>query len=152
MKINKYSQLHGIMPTFQYTTWKTKNFCTFKNLINNKKSEEDTKIGVFKVVKTIWRKEIHLKVDPENKMVPQLWLLWWISRLWNNWRGWLQVNVLKKIDFESESPSVRVKVCCHYNRWVNGVCIALMLDKKFLRKNISDWAIILIKFKALWLL
>ena len=57
------------MPTFQYTTIKTKNFCTFKNLINNIKSSEDTKIGVFKVVKTFWRKEIYLKVDPENKIV-----------------------------------------------------------------------------------
>ena len=52
-----------------FSVYYYKNFCTFKNLLNNKKSLEDTKIGVFKVVKTFWRKEIYLNVDPENKIV-----------------------------------------------------------------------------------
>ena len=115
-----------ILPTFQYTTIKMIIFCKCKNdeqFLNN------TKIAVFMVLKNFWWKETLLKVQPENKMVSQLWLLWWISKFWSKWRSRLPRNILKKIDFESESPSVTGKVCCHYNRWVNGVCMVYMFDK-----------------------
>ena len=35
----------------------------------------------------------------------------------------------KKVDFESDSSPVTGNVCCHYNRWMNDVCMAYMFDK-----------------------
>ena len=118
----------GILPTFQYTTIKMIIFSTCKNLLNNEKFLKNA-------VRNFWWKETLLKVHHKNKMVSQLWLLWWIWKLWSKWWSRFQRNILKKIDFESESPSVTGKVCCHYNRWVNGVCMAYMFDKNSGRKT-----------------
>ena len=50
-------------------------FCACKNLLNNKKAEKNSKIIVLKGLEKLFVEEILLKVDLENKMVPQLWLL-----------------------------------------------------------------------------
>ena len=55
----------------------------------------------------------------------------------------------KKLDFEPESASVTGKVCYHYNSWVSGVyTCGVHISHKLRRKNISDWVIMWIKFKA----
>ena len=41
-----------------------------------------SKIVLLKDRQNFWWKETLLKVDLENKMVPQLWVLWWFSKLW----------------------------------------------------------------------
>ena len=68
----------------------------------------------------------------------------------NNWRSVLPINILKKkLDFEPESASVTGKVCYHYNSWVSGVyTCGVHISHKLRRKNISDWVIMWIKFKA----
>ena len=68
----------------------------------------------------------------------------------NNWRSMLPINILKKkLDFETESASVTAKVCYHYNSWVSGVyTCGVHISHKLRRKNISDWVIMWIKFKA----
>ena len=49
-------------------------FCACRNLLNNKKAEKDTNIALLKDAKHFWWKELVLKVDLKNKMLPQLWL------------------------------------------------------------------------------
>ena len=63
---------------------------------------------------------------PSKKMVPQLWLLWWFSKLWSV----LQINILKKkLHFELSSLSHTGNVCYHYNTWVTDVYIAHIFDR-----------------------
>ena len=33
----------------------------------------------------------------------------------------------KKLHFEPKSPSITGKVCCYYNSWVTGICMAYKL-------------------------
>ena len=63
MKINKYSQLCC-------TSWDITCF----SLYYYKKAEKDTNIALLKDAKHFWWKELVLKVDLKNKMLPQLWL------------------------------------------------------------------------------
>ena len=64
---------HGISHAFQYTTINI--ICSCKTLLNKKKLKRIPKYVVLKGCRKFWWKEVLLKVDCENTMVPQLWLL-----------------------------------------------------------------------------
>ena len=99
MKINKHLQwfnFHMILHAFQYATIKIIIFCPYKNLLNNKKDWNDTKIVVLKGDKILL-----LEGNP-----PQSWP--WkrngtifvasamILKVVNNWKSMLHINILKK--------------------------------------------------------
>ena len=67
--------LHEISHTFQYTTIKMTIFWVRKNLLNNKKSLKGYQIHCVKWPQKISVEGTFIKVDLENKMLPELRLL-----------------------------------------------------------------------------
>ena len=85
-------------------------------------------------------------------MVPQLWLLWWLSKLWKTeetclrWKFWKKSQTLNP----SHLPSQEMYVTIAILEWLMSTWVYVW--QKFRRKNISNWVIVWIKFNVLWLL